>query len=300
MFQNTTSRGRFGDALAEVDWLVGSLVSQLEQLKIAEDTILLFLSDNGPSLRWGLGAGSMGIFSGQSASYSNGSSYSNTGKGSTWEGGIRMPAFVYWPNTVPPGTRTTEIVSSLDIVPTAVSLAGGTLPTDRVFDGKDASGVLIKGDRSQHTFLPFYNNPAYANASRNIFAARFGRYKVHFITSPGLGNGRWPWHGPSPVSFHDPPLVYDIDSDPSEGFQISPEHLPAGFIEEVLLAKRNYEAHLKPTHIDPGFGFEYALCCGVGCSQTNNTCHCICGNVTLPSPNAFTATAGISSLPSEL
>ena len=60
-FRNATTRGRFGDALAEVDWLVASLVQQLERLEIDEHTLLLFLSDNGPSLRWGLGAGSMGV-----------------------------------------------------------------------------------------------------------------------------------------------------------------------------------------------------------------------------------------------
>ena len=179
-----------------------------------------------------------------------------------------MPAFAYWPGTIPAGSRSTEIVSSLDIVPTAISLAGGSLPTDLIIDGRDASPlILTETGKSAHAFLPFYNEPVYGNASKEIFAARFGRYKAvripldtpycwfhcqgschnfhhpfglqspnavccsrcpappltltrahnpgrhfqHFITSPGLGNGRWSWHGPSPKAYHDPPIVFDID-----------------------------------------------------------------------------------------
>lgn len=93
-FVNSTRRGYFGDALAEVDWFAGTLYEQIQQAGIAENTLVLFASDNGPSLRWGIGAGSTGIFSGRlasdcgtkpSACGSNGP-YWDTGKGSTWEG----------------------------------------------------------------------------------------------------------------------------------------------------------------------------------------------------------------------
>lgn len=196
-----------------------------------------------------------------------------------------MPAFAYWPGTIPAGSRSTEIVSSLDIVPTAISLAGGSLPTDLIIDGRDASPlILTETGKSAHAFLPFYNEPVYGNASKEIFAARFGRYKAHFITSPGLGNGRWSWHGPSPKAYHDPPIVFDIDADPSEALPIPANDLPAGLIEEILLAKREYEASLAPIHINPDFGFQFALCCGVGCTPDNGTCICICKNVPLPHP----------------
>lgn len=90
-----------------------------------------------------------------------------------------MPAFAYWPGTIPAGSRSTEIVSSLDIVPTAISLAGGSLPTDLIIDGRDASPlILTETGKSAHNFLPFYNEPVYSNASKEIFAARFGRYKA--------------------------------------------------------------------------------------------------------------------------
>eukprot|EP00041_Stephanoeca_diplocostata_P015340 m.292451 g.292451 ORF g.292451 m.292451 type:complete len:202 (+) comp20001_c0_seq3:735-1340(+) len=93
-FVNSTRRGYFGDALAEVDWFAGKMYTQLQQEGIEKNTLVLFASDNGPSLRWGLGAGSTGIFTGRlasdcstkpSACGSNGP-YWDTGKGSTWEG----------------------------------------------------------------------------------------------------------------------------------------------------------------------------------------------------------------------
>jgi arylsulfatase A-like enzyme len=79
------------------------------------------------------------------------SGYWNTGKGSTWEGGIHEAAFAYWKGTIEPFSRSTEVVSSLDLFPTATALAGLTLPTDRVYDGRDMSDVLMKsGGKSKH------------------------------------------------------------------------------------------------------------------------------------------------------
>lgn len=69
-------------------------------LGLAKNTLIMFASDNGPSIRWGLAAGSVGPFSGQAATLQDGTPYTNTAKGSTWEGGIRMPAFAHWEGTI--------------------------------------------------------------------------------------------------------------------------------------------------------------------------------------------------------
>ena len=130
----------------------------------------------------------MGLFTGRAAGYPD------TGKGSTWEGGIRMPAFAVWPDKITPATSTPEVISSLDVMPTLLRLAGipAPAPTDpsNQLDGVDFLDLLLDDQGvSKHTFLPFYNEPQIANASTRIFAARMqygGKaYKLHWITSPG-------------------------------------------------------------------------------------------------------------------
>lgn len=233
-FVNTTRRGRFGDALAEVDAFAGALMQHVDSLGVANNTLTLFFSDNGPSLRWGVGAGSVGLFTGETATFSSltragtpghcsdwvGGCYNDTGKGSTWEGGIRMPAFAHWPGTVAAGGMSAEVVSSLDVLPSAAFLAGATLPEGVTLDGKSSLASIIlnpRSARSAHDVLWFYNEPDIANVSTRIFAARVGQYKLHWITSPGLGGGVFPNIGrPPPEVVHNPPLVFDVDADPSE------------------------------------------------------------------------------------
>jgi arylsulfatase A len=124
-FRNTSRRGSFGDSLAEVDHSVGQLVALLDELAVRGDTLVLLTSDNGPDLQeqgGGGQAGSPGLF--------------RCGKGTTWEGGYRVPALVSWPGQVVPGRRH-ELVSGLDILPTVVSLATGTSPAVSQLDGYD-------------------------------------------------------------------------------------------------------------------------------------------------------------------
>lgn len=90
-FKNSSRRGMFGDALAEADWIASQLVDKLDELKLSSNTLILFSSDNGPWMIQGKSGGSTGLHYGRS------SGYWNVGKGSTWEGGVREPAFAHWP-----------------------------------------------------------------------------------------------------------------------------------------------------------------------------------------------------------
>jgi arylsulfatase A len=112
--RNSSRRGSFGDSVAEVDHSVGQLLSLLTELGLRSDTLILFTSDNGPGLLeegGGGQAGSPGLF--------------RCGKGTTWEGGHRVPALVNWPGRVPAG-RVPELVSALDLLPTLVRMATGS------------------------------------------------------------------------------------------------------------------------------------------------------------------------------
>ena len=122
----------------------------------------------------GLSGGSEGIMTGRYAQYWN------TGKGSTWEGGMHEAAFAYWKGTIPPFSRSAEVVSSLDLFPTASALANVALPSDRVYDGRDMSDVLLKPQgKSKHEVLFFYGgaSPDGGGAS----AARMGPWKVRSL-----------------------------------------------------------------------------------------------------------------------
>jgi arylsulfatase A-like enzyme len=228
-FQNTSIRGAFGDALAEVDWMVGSVVKKLDETSLSENTLILFTGDNGPWLMQGLSSGSAGIMVGR---YSG---YWNTGKGSTWEGGIHEAAFAHWKGQITPGSRSAEVVSSLDLFPTVSALAGVPLPSDRVYDGRDMSDVLLKdGGKSKHEVLFFYgghvsSRPAKHEVSagrKGPSAARMGCWKAHWGTGPGMGPcaiGAGEQKAACPRVFYpaDAPLLFNVCIDPSEGIPLA-------------------------------------------------------------------------------
>jgi arylsulfatase A-like enzyme len=191
-----------------------------------------------------------------------------------------MPAWVHWPGVIPPASTSLAAVSSLDLLPSLLHLVGMPQPSGRLIDGTLSLADAIMGDGtlpSRHDFLPLYNNPVYGNASRAIFAARSGRYKVHWISSPGLtpNSGKHP----SPEMLHDPPLVFDVEADPSEAFPLSDTVLPAGLLTRLGQGKAKAESLLQPTSISPAWGYAHALCCGIGCTAP---CTCVCKDVPLP------------------
>jgi len=106
-FRNTTSRGSFGDALAEMDDSIGQIISSLHANGIQNDTLVFFTSDNGPNLNR-LESGCAGAL--------------RCGKGSTYEGGMRVPALAYWPGKVRPG-KERGLLTALDLAPTFAALA---------------------------------------------------------------------------------------------------------------------------------------------------------------------------------
>jgi len=113
-----------------------------------------------------------------------------------------------------------------------------------------------------------------------IFAARYGALKAHWITSPGLGGGMYGGqlrpnrYGPTVNGFetvHEPPLIYNVEHDPSESLPLDPG---ASVLAELKRLKKAYENQLAPAKITPEFGFEWALCCGVGCKAPCAKCQC--------------------------
>jgi arylsulfatase A len=192
-FAGRSPRGPYGDVLEEIDWGMGRLLETLAGLGLDRRTLVVFSSDNGP---WrgqhGLG-GSAGLL--------------RDGKGTTFEGGVRVPALFWWPGTVAPGV-VREMGSLLDVLPTLAAVGGAPLPGGRVLDGYDLSPVLRGiGPSPRRTY--FYYRSA------TLQAVRSGPFKLHFFTRPDGNDER-----PQRV---DPPWLFDLDQDPGEQYDIAAE-----------------------------------------------------------------------------
>ena len=134
-FSGKSKLGIYGDAIQELDWSTGEILKTLRELGLDDKTLVVFTSDNGPHLGQGASAGPL-----------------RGGKGTTFEGGVRVPCLMRWPGKIPANRVTAEPVTIMDMLPTFVSLAGGTVPTDRVIDGKNAWPVIagVEEGKSPH------------------------------------------------------------------------------------------------------------------------------------------------------
>jgi arylsulfatase A-like enzyme len=192
-FTGHSLRGIYGDVVEEIDATVGHVLNAVRALE--RQTLVVFTSDNGPWLIFDELGGSAGLLRG--------------GKGGTFEGGMREPTIFWGPGIVEPGV-VTKIGATMDLLPTACALAGAELPANRVLDGYDLSPTL-RGDVADHPRDTIF----YYRGTR-IFAARHGPYKAHFITRSEYGADK-------PVE-HDPPLLYHLEQDPSEKYNIAADH----------------------------------------------------------------------------
>jgi arylsulfatase A-like enzyme len=167
-FDGRSRGGIYGDTVEELDWSVGQIVETLKRLGLEEDTLVFFTSDNGPA------PGNPRRIVDGKPRYSGGSPGPLRGrKGLTWEGGMREPAIAWWPGRIAPGRETAYVASALDLLPTVASLAGASLPEDRVIDGADISGLLLEnatGAPPERLFCYYFGT--------QLQAVRRGRWKL--------------------------------------------------------------------------------------------------------------------------
>jgi arylsulfatase A len=146
-FMGTSQNGRVGDWIQEVDASTGRIFAALRELKLDKDTMVIFTSDNGPWEIKGADAGSAGPLRGA--------------KGSTWEGGIRVPTLAWWPGKISAGTSNDAVLGTIDLLPTLISLAGGKVPAQPIIDGRDATaqffGKSNESPREAHYGFLGYN-----------------------------------------------------------------------------------------------------------------------------------------------
>jgi arylsulfatase A-like enzyme len=171
------------------------VLDALRKEGIEKNTLVFFTSDNGPWIVKDLAGGSAGPF--------------RDGKGSTWEGGLREPGIAWWPGKIKPHTLNHQLACSLDFFPTIMSLAGVSMPTDRVYDGYDIGPMLFGKGPSKREVIYYYRTD-------QLFALRKGAYKAHFFTRTGYSA-----EGPQDQQ---PPLLYNVENDPGEKVNVAAEH----------------------------------------------------------------------------
>ncbi|XP_050922277.1 arylsulfatase G isoform X2 [Lates calcarifer] len=196
----------YGASLREMDSLVGAIKSASDDTD-KNNTLIWFTGDNGPWEQKCQYAGSVGPFKGKwQASRGGGSS-----KRTTWEGGHRVPTVAYWPGRIPANTNSSALLSGMDIFPTLLSLAGVTPPSDRRYDGIDATNVLLRGEQTGHEFL-FHPNSGAAGQFGDLQTVRSGKHKAFYITGAAESCGG----ATGKQQLHDPPLIFDLEHDAAE------------------------------------------------------------------------------------
>jgi len=193
-FKGKSRAGIYGDAVEELDWSVGEVLAAMKKNGIAENTLVFFTSDNGPWLIMGDQGGSAGLL--------------REGKGSTWEGGMRVPGIAWMPGRVKPGV-TSELAHMMDLLPTALALADAPLPKGVTLDGTDLAPLLFASK-------PLLARPFFYYRGDQLFAARLGEWKAHFQTQNGYGQPK--------AEPHDPPLLFHLGRDASENRNVAAQH----------------------------------------------------------------------------
>lgn len=220
-FRGRSAAGLYGDVLEEIDAELGRLLDALEQSGAARDTLLLFTSDNGPWLSYGEHAGASGGL--------------REGKGTAFEGGVRVPLLAHWPARIPAASVCDEPVMLIDVLPTIAELLG-TGP-ELPIDGRSLV-PLLEGERLAaplHEVLYFYYD---GNA---LEALRAGRWKLHFphryrTLAPDTARAS----GGKPVKYASAEIglaLFDLEADPGETRDLSSEH-PQVVHELEALAER--------------------------------------------------------------
>ncbi len=212
-FAGKSKRGPYGDVVEELDWSVGQVLNKLKELKLDKNTFVVFLSDNGPWLMKSLideNGGSSGLL--------------YEAKASTYEGGMRVPAIAWMPGTVKNQTSS-AVATSMDLYPTILGLAGVEVAQNKPLDGNNIKDLLT-GQKDKVTDVVYYYD------ANNLYAIRKGAYKAHFQTNASYSQ--------KPAESHNPPLLYNVEHDPSEKFEIGKKYPEV--VEELTAV---YKKHLE-------------------------------------------------------
>ena len=179
-FEGRSERGLYGDVIEELDASTGEIIDLLRELELDENTIVVYTSDNGP---WSNHASEPYISNIKEHAGESGPLRGE--KGTTWEGGIRVPCVMWGPGYIPAGRVTGEVATTMDLLPTFIAMADAELPSDRTLDGRDISALMLgeDGAKSPHEAFYYYRET-------HLDAVRSGPWKLVF-PRPGRNESGW-------------------------------------------------------------------------------------------------------------
>lgn len=216
-FAGKSRGGLYGDVIEEIDWSVGQVLEALRRHKLEDNTWVIFTSDNGPWLSYGEHAGSAGPW--------------REGKGTVFEGGIRVPCLMRWPGSIPRGRVCDEPLMTIDLFPTVAGRLGAELPA-HTLDGLNVWPVLSgrRGATNPHAAYCFYFNQG------ELQALRSGPWKLHLPHTAQVLKGRPGGKEGRPVPYERLRVgleLYNLDRDPGETTDVAALH--ADVVQRLLL-----------------------------------------------------------------
>jgi arylsulfatase len=207
-FKGKSQQGMYGDVMMEIDWSVGQVMQTLEKLKLDDNTLVIFTSDNGPWINFGNHAGNTGGL--------------REGKGTSFEGGQRVPCLMYWKGVIPEGVVCNKLISGIDILPTLAEIAGAPLP-ERKIDGVSIL-ELMKGNMDANPrkyFLYYYRK-------NSLEAVSNGSWKLVFPHPGRTYEGFEPGKDGNPGKVNEnnsfPKGLYDLRRDAGERYNVLEFH----------------------------------------------------------------------------
>ncbi len=206
-FKGKSKQGLYGDVMMEIDWSVGEIRKKLKELGLDENTLIIFTSDNGPWISYGGHAGLTGGL--------------KEGKGTSWEGGIRVPAIFTWPGKIPAGKVQAEAAMTIDILPTLAGITNSELPKLKI-DGGNIWPQIQGKETESKPYFAYYNR-------NELQAVIFGKWKLVFPheyrTIPTRTEMR---NDGIPVKYSmtklEQAVLFDLSKDPNETRDISAEN----------------------------------------------------------------------------
>ncbi len=203
-FKGKSEQGLYGDVIMEIDWSVGEIMKALEKNGLEENTLVIFTSDNGPWMNFGNHAGSNGGL--------------REGKGSSYEGGQRVPCIMKWPGHISGGTICNRLASTIDILPTLANITRAPLPENKI-DGVNILPLMLGDENAnpRESFLYYYRK-------NSLEAVRQGDWKLVFAhpgrTYIGFKPGADGFPGGTNENFPHEEALYDLRRDPGERFDV--------------------------------------------------------------------------------
>jgi len=231
-FKGRSIEGMYGDVVMELDWSVGQIMETLDQLGIADNTLVVFTSDNGPSLSFGNWAGSAGPL--------------REGKWTTFEGGQREPGIMRWPDRIKSKTVSDEVVTAMDLFPTIAAITGAALPAWTI-DGRNILPILDASPGASPSDAIYF----YYYLHTELQAVRLGRWKLHLphnyqhVVQPGMDGTA------GQLAFPDLPLsLFDLQTDIGETTNLVDQY--PDVVGQMMNAATTFDTNLKMNLRPPG------------------------------------------------